>query len=323
MAIIPPEIAYGSLEKSVVAADLVISGEAIESTQDCSNITNRPSESQARCETIIEADHIYKGNVHAGDTISVTYAQYPPMDNLYRYTSVGSYGLFILCRSGDGYGYCQNSIGRASMVRPSYSSFPSGLSGSTLLFMDLVNGLRATGDNQRNSELIWALGDVADVSILQKAEKNLSLQARTDLDATIIHRSSTDCGTDLREVSSQTVFDGVGIVHLVDALNQSGKRCLDQIPYLVHSSSANLRLSALHILAVAQDPASIPTLASLIDDKEPAVAFNSMRILCEVTGYKPLNHPSFQEFNEIQAKHIALVEEWKAQLRSRGVEAAP
>lgn len=98
---------------------------------------------------------------------------------------------------------------------------------------------------------------------------------------------------------------------------------MDQVPYLIHSSSATLRLSALHILDESQDTSSIPLLASLIDDKEPSVAFNSMRILGEVLGYKPLNRPSFQEFHEVQAKRDALVEEWRAQLRSRGIEAMP
>ena len=323
LAMIPQEIAYGSLGKSIATADLVLSGEAIASTEECSGTTTSSPEAQAPCETTIEADHVYKGDVHPGNKVSVMFSQYSWMDNRYRYTAVGDYDLFVLCKSGNGYRYCPYSIGRAGMVRTSHPSSSAGSSGLSLLFADLVSGLSATGDNRRNSELIWALGDVVDVGILQKTESNLPLSARTDLDATIIRKSASACGADLREVSSLTRFNGVSIIYLADALNHSGRRCMDQVPYLIHSSSATLRLSALHILDESQDTSSIPLLASLIDDKEPSVAFNSMRILGEVLGYKPLNRPSFQEFHEVQAKRDALVEEWRAQLRSRGIEAMP
>jgi hypothetical protein len=60
----------------------------------------------------------------------------------------------------------------------------------------------------------------------------------------------------------------------------------------------------------------------LVDDKEPAVAFNAIRILETITGIHLIKQTSFADFNENPETRKNLTAAWKSQLRSQGVTSA-
>jgi hypothetical protein len=75
----------------------------------------------------------------------------------------------------------------------------------------------------------------------------------------------------------------------------------------------------LHILGAAKDPSTEPVLALLVDDKEPAVAFEAIRILETITGVHLIKQTSFAEFDSNPEIRKSLTGAWKSELRSEGV----
>jgi hypothetical protein len=157
---------------------------------------------------------------------------------------------------------------------------------------------------------------------MHEAEPTLPVDQKTDLDAVLIRSEASKCGADLSEVSKLEAFPGDTML-MAAALHDSGARCRGQAKFLAESPLVALRLSSLHILGIAKDPNTEPIVALLVDDKEPAVSFNAMRVLETITGVHLIKDTSFADFDSKPEIRENLTAAWKSQLRSQGVVSEP
>lgn len=204
---------------------------------------------------------------------------------------------------------------------PKNSLNPPNASGLDLLAWDLVEGLTEIDHTHQNTNLLWAIGNSRFLPEIREVEPTVPLELKTDLDALLIRSETSACGADLSEVSKLSAFPG-NIFMMLEALEGSGTRCLNQVNYLAESPNLGLRLASLHILGAAKDPSTEPILALLVDDKEPAVAFNAIRILETITGIHLIKGTAFADFDSNPEIRKNLTAAWKSQLRSQGVVSA-
>jgi hypothetical protein len=208
------------------------------------------------------------------------------------------------------------------IVKPPNSSTAENRSGLDLLAWDLVEGLTGTDDTRQNIDLLWAIGNTRYLAEMHEAEPTLPVDQKTDLDAVLIRSEASKCGADLSEVSKLEAFPGDTML-MAAALHDSGARCRGQAKFLAESPLVALRLSSLHILGIAKDPNTEPIVALLVDDKEPAVSFNAMRVLETITGVHLIKDTSFADFDSKPEIRENLTAAWKSQLRSQGVVSEP
>jgi hypothetical protein len=188
--------------------------------------------------------------------------------------------------------------------------------------LGLVEGLTGTDDTCQNIDLLWAMGNTHYLAEMHQAEPTLPVDQKTDLDAVLIRSEASKCGADLSEVSKLAAFPG-DMILMAAALEGSGTRCLGQAKFLAESPSPALRLSSLHILGIAKDPNTEPILALLVDDKEPGVSFNAMRVLETITGVHLLKGTSFADFDSKPEIRENLTAAWKSQLRLQEAASGP
>lgn len=313
---------FGSLQKRYASIDVLFAGEV--SKEDLSCSARVPWDSSKRgslCTESVVVDRVYKGAIAPGDVVSVQYARYLPGEQDFRHLAQGEYALFVLCKSGADFVYCPGPIGRSQMGRPKNSLNPPNASGLDLLAWDLVEGLTEIDHTHQNTNLLWAIGNSRFLPEIREVEPTVPLELKTDLDALLIRSETSACGADLSEVSKLSAFPG-NIFMMLEALEGSGTRCLNQVNYLAESPNLGLRLASLHILGAAKDPSTEPILALLVDDKEPAVAFNAIRILETITGIHLIKGTAFADFDSNPEIRKNLTAAWKSQLRSQGVVSA-
>ncbi len=310
---------FGSLQKQFAGIDVLFAGEV--SKEDLSCSVRGPWDSSKRgslCTESVVVDRVYKGAIAPGDVVSVQYGRYLPGEQDFRHLAQGEYALFLLCKSGADFVYCPGPIGRSQMGRPKNSLNPQNASGLDLLVWDLVEGLTETHDTRHNTNLLWAIGNTRYLPEIQEVEPTLRLELKTDLDALLIRSETSTCGADLSQVSKLPAYPG-NIFMMLEALEGSGTRCLNQVNYLAESPNLGLRFASLHILGAAKDPSTEPILALLVDDKEPGVAFNAIRILETITGIHLIKGTSGADFDSNPEIRKNLTAAWKSQLRSQGV----
>jgi len=314
---------YGALEDSFRTADLIAGASVIAGDPRC-NIEAWSTVGARSCHARIQLVRVYKGEQNNGDPITIEYHEESSADLPIRHVLDGQYALFVLCGSGDQYQYCPGGLTRSFIPKPAASTIPASTTGLQQLMSDLLNGLQSAADPveaNQNAYLLWAIGDSvrANLAQIRAAEQNAALAEKVILDAVLIRAERHSCGADLSTSAAITApYFGLDIARLADALEHSGIRCLDQVPYLAKSPASILRVQAVTIARRSNDAQSVALLISMLDDPSPGLAYYSTTTLEKITRVHFSDKPRFEDFTKNRAVRDGYVEEWTKWAQSQG-----
>lgn len=320
LAVIP----YGALQSSFASADLIAGGRVISEDSGCGAGAEWRSWSDAKtCISTIRLVRVYKGDETGGSAVALNYTERSPDDLLTRNVASGQYAVFVLCRSGSSYSYCEgDGFHRAFITASNGSHDANSQSGIDLLISDLLAGLHTSdiNDQEHDATVLWALGSAVEshLDAIRAAAHDVAMPARVDLEALLIRSDPDNCGADLSFINQLPQPYTANLPRIAGALHYSGVRCLSQVSFLANSSLDPLRYEAVRIIENAHSTRGIPVLLKLLDDSDPGVAFNAAKTLANVTGNRFADRPAFADFSRKPEVRSAYVQEWKGWARSQG-----